>query len=126
MTSGRDGDTKVVAVPRPADLAAGTPYLMVLYGRSAGELLSLNRPSYTVGRGEDVDFHVDDAGISRHHARITVNAGVVTIEDLRCRSTLTATRSPRLIDWSTSMSTFERKSRSRAVITPFCRSSCSR
>src|SRR4051812_20506637 len=82
MTSGRDGDTKVVAVPRPADPAGGTPYLMVLYGCSAGELLSLNRPSYTIGRGEDVDFQVVDAGISRHHARIAVNAGVVTVEDL--------------------------------------------
>jgi pSer/pThr/pTyr-binding forkhead associated (FHA) protein len=82
-SSGRDGDTRVFAVPTPPDPAAGTPHLIVLRGRSAGELLSLNRPSYTVGRAEDADFHVDDDGISRHHARITVDAGVVTIEDLR-------------------------------------------
>ena len=81
-SSGRDGNTKVVAVPRPSDPGAGTPYLIVLRGRSAGELLSLSRPSYIVGRAEDADFHVDDDGISRHHARITVDAGVVTIEDL--------------------------------------------
>lgn len=35
-----------------------------------------------VGRGEDADVWINAAGVSRHHARVTLAAGGVTVEDL--------------------------------------------
>ena len=43
---------------------------------------SPSRGRSTIGRAEDADLVLEDAGISRHHARIGDEAGIVTIEDL--------------------------------------------
>jgi DNA-binding winged helix-turn-helix (wHTH) protein len=37
---------------------------------------------HIIGRSPDVAICVDDSGVSRHHARITIGAGVATLEDL--------------------------------------------
>lgn len=39
-----------------------------------------------VGRGHDADVVLDDASVSRHHARIVAWDGVVTIEDLKSKN----------------------------------------
>ena len=37
---------------------------------------------HVVGRSPDADVWIDAAGVSRHHARVTVKAGGSTVEDL--------------------------------------------
>lgn len=76
------GNTRIVGPPSPPD-DRGTPYLIVLNGQLAGELLTLiDHSSYVIGRGDDADFRLIDAGISRHHARVSVDGEHVLVEDL--------------------------------------------
>jgi len=55
----------------------------VLTGESAGQTIALESLPVTIGRALDSDFAVDEAGVSRHHARIVPNAGGgYRVEDL--------------------------------------------
>jgi pSer/pThr/pTyr-binding forkhead associated (FHA) protein len=38
--------------------------------------------SHVIGRGTDASVWIDAPGVSRHHARIVINGGEATIEDL--------------------------------------------
>jgi two-component system cell cycle response regulator len=85
MTSPDDpGSTKPhvavdVTVPRRP-----TPYLIVLQGATAGQVVKLDRPSCVIGRADTADFRLADLGISGSHAIIRVaTAGEVSIQDLR-------------------------------------------
>lgn len=42
----------------------------------------LVEPGFTIGRGTDADVRINDPGMSRLHARITVRGDQITIEDL--------------------------------------------
>src|SRR5688572_21512214 len=46
-----------------------------LAGRDGGRAV-------TIGRGEDNDLHIDDTSVSRRHARLELDAGGGTVEDL--------------------------------------------
>lgn len=59
------------------------PYLLVLSGSGIGRSLKLEKRGYTIGRGQNVEFRLDDEGISRRHAKILVLPdGVVVLKDL--------------------------------------------
>lgn len=59
------------------------PYLLVLSGSGIGRALKLEKRSYVLGRGQDVDFRLDDEGISRKHAKVVLlPQGVVMLKDL--------------------------------------------
>lgn len=44
--------------------------------------VTLEEGEHVLGRDPDVEIFVNSAGVSRHHARITISAGRATIEDL--------------------------------------------
>jgi hypothetical protein len=66
-----------------ADSAA--PALLCLTG-DAPKRFALTRPTSTVGRGPQCDLQILTHFVSREHARLTVNGGVVSIEDLGSRN----------------------------------------
>lgn len=81
-------DAKTIAEERfdlyvpPKD---GTPYLIVLASpanHSVGSMFSLSRPSMLVGRGARSDITIDDARVSRHHARVEIRGGLRVLVDL--------------------------------------------
>lgn len=55
--------------------------LVIREGADAGREVPVEG-SLTIGRADDIDLTLDDGGISRNHARVTADAGTVTIEDL--------------------------------------------
>src|SRR5436190_23635626 len=42
----------------------------------------LDQPSLAVGRAPDNDLVLEDVSVSRHHARLSVEGGRLTVEDL--------------------------------------------
>lgn len=56
--------------------------LLVQQGPRAGQSFDLNKPIITVGREAGSDIVLEDPQVSRHHARLTLQAGVYVIEDL--------------------------------------------
>jgi DNA-binding winged helix-turn-helix (wHTH) protein len=69
---------EVAAAPQ-APPGRGTACCRVLIGdREVG----LDAGSHLLGRSPDVKIFVDDVGVSRHHARITVDARGALLEDL--------------------------------------------
>jgi two-component system, cell cycle response regulator len=67
-----DMDRETPVLPVHTYVATGSrATLTLLTGMNAGHLVSVDASSVTVGRGPDGgDFIVDDAGVSRRHARI--------------------------------------------------------
>jgi hypothetical protein len=61
------------------------PALLCLTG-DAPKRFALTRKTNTVGRGPQCDLQILTHFVSREHARITVNAGAVSIEDLGSRN----------------------------------------
>ena len=55
-------------------------------GPRAGDTMNLGRSSLTVGRSPDNDIVIDDPTVSRTHARITLDGGHFTVEDLNSTS----------------------------------------
>lgn len=58
------------------------PDLMLVLGKKE---YPLRTGAQTIGRGRDVDIAVYSATTSRHHARITLAGGAVTLQDLDSR-----------------------------------------
>ena len=57
--------------------------LMVLTGAQAGRSMALGPTRMTIGRARDADLVVEDAGVSRHHARVVQGTvGGFFVEDL--------------------------------------------
>jgi diguanylate cyclase (GGDEF)-like protein len=57
--------------------------LTVLAGISAGQVYALDATEHVIGRGTEADIWIDDAGVSRRHARITCRSdGRYLLEDL--------------------------------------------
>jgi DNA-binding winged helix-turn-helix (wHTH) protein len=54
------------------------PYRIIVGDRE----FALAEGEHVLGRSEDAAIRVDDPGISRHHARITIGAQSATLEDL--------------------------------------------
>ncbi len=76
-------DTPLVPAFPLGDGGAVRPTLTIMSGVDAGRVFALDRDVQVIGRSETCDVHVDDAGISRRHARITRAAdGGFYVEDL--------------------------------------------
>ncbi len=84
--------TRVLAADllRQASDGAGTPagpHLLVLSGAAAGDRLPLGTEQ-TLGRSRRADLRLADPGASRLHARVRVDAGGATVEDLSSKNGL--------------------------------------
>jgi len=77
-------DETVIVNEAPATPAEARRHacLVVVAGNGVGEVFRVDR-SLTVGRGDDADVRVEDAGMSRRHARLVIDDGSVAVEDLR-------------------------------------------
>ena len=58
------------------------PYLVMHQGPRPQQAFSLRKNLLTLGRAEDNDIVIDDAEVSRHHARLTWQGNTWVIEDL--------------------------------------------
>ncbi len=56
--------------------------LLVQQGPRAGQSFDLDKPVITLGREAGSDIVLEDPQVSRHHARLTLQAGGYVIEDL--------------------------------------------
>jgi hypothetical protein len=56
--------------------------LLVRQGPRAGQAFDLNKPVITIGREAGNDVVLEDPQVSRHHARLTLQAGGYVVEDL--------------------------------------------
>jgi hypothetical protein len=66
-----------------AKTGAITVLLTILKGRRQGDVVELRRGDNVIGRGQGAHVHIDDRGVSRHHARLVVGeAGKTEIFDL--------------------------------------------
>jgi diguanylate cyclase (GGDEF)-like protein len=81
--SGLQRNTPIVGAD-PADLSSpDRPLLKVLVGLNAGQVFTLDRAETVVGCARDADIRIEDAGVSRKHARISLTeGGRYVIEDL--------------------------------------------
>lgn len=59
------------------------PRLEVIRGKEPGRVFPLAFAATILGRSSKVGIHLQDTGISRHHARFLVQSGVVKLEDLK-------------------------------------------
>jgi diguanylate cyclase (GGDEF)-like protein len=74
------GSLEDLITPR---LDPGKACLIVIRGRSVGQMLELNREGEAViGRAPDAGLAIDDVAVSRHHARIEGRRGGFALEDL--------------------------------------------
>ncbi len=69
------------------DAGPGGPHLLVLTGPGAGTRLPLG-PEQTLGRSRRADLRLDDPGASRLHARVRIDTGGATVEDLGSKNGL--------------------------------------
>lgn len=67
-----------------AGIGKVTPHarLVILSGEEVGKEINLNADLYVIGRSEEANCRIQDASISRAHARIDLDAGEWTISDL--------------------------------------------
>ena len=63
-------------------MAASGLQLLVQQGPRAGQSFDLDKPLITIGREAGSDIVLEDPQVSRHHARLTLQAGGYVIEDL--------------------------------------------
>lgn len=76
-------DTPLVPALPLADAGAARATLTVMSGLDAGLVLTVSGDMQVIGRSETCDIHLDDAGLSRRHARIArAGDGGFYIEDL--------------------------------------------
>ena len=77
----------VVAMPAARVGAPERAYLVILAGPQMGEMVKLEPGSLiTIGREEGVQLLLNDDGVSRQHARISMHNAEVTIADLGSRN----------------------------------------
>jgi DNA-binding NtrC family response regulator len=55
--------------------------LTVVSGNQSGKSIEVNKPSFTVGKGDECDLVIADPTVSRHHFTIEQNAGAYLIRD---------------------------------------------
>jgi pSer/pThr/pTyr-binding forkhead associated (FHA) protein len=75
------------AMPREAPFGAPHVFaLLVVDGDDPHATHRIARQETTIGRGEESDFTIEDAQISRAHCRLRVEGSVCTIADLGSRN----------------------------------------
>lgn len=85
--SGRSAASKTVANATLEELITpkldpGRACLLVIRGRSVGQVLELAGPSAVIGRSLDADFTIDDVAVSRRHAQVEHGPDGFAIRDL--------------------------------------------
>jgi PAS domain S-box-containing protein len=58
------------AVPPPVSTSASLILISTTTPASIGKVFRLDGPEHVIGRGVDVQLHIDDHGVSRRHARL--------------------------------------------------------
>jgi pSer/pThr/pTyr-binding forkhead associated (FHA) protein len=56
--------------------------MKVLFSNEEVMDVTLEKDLYIIGRQEDADIHIDNLGVSRHHARLRRDGSVYAVEDL--------------------------------------------
>jgi diguanylate cyclase (GGDEF)-like protein len=77
-------ETRIGTLGSQAPSASGRarPFLVVLAGSSVGEMFALKQPELVVGRSRGASIRLDDDGVSRKHAKLTLRPDGVQVEDL--------------------------------------------
>lgn len=81
MSPNENDRTPTMARPAPGQ-AARVPHLVVLSGARVGSAYPLTKPEMIVGRDSSADIALAHPTVSRRHARVTVQADRVLVEDL--------------------------------------------
>jgi hypothetical protein len=79
LVEGEDIFTRLAA---HASAVSGTVLLIRAGGDREGEIVYLDKDVLTIGRSPQSDLFLDDVTVSRHHARISLDADGFMIEDL--------------------------------------------
>jgi hypothetical protein len=69
-------------VRQPVERVAASPTEVILV-RSGNRLREYSQSRVVLGRGRDVDFRVDDPNVSRRHASIYLDEGLLMVQDLQ-------------------------------------------
>lgn len=83
-----DDKTQVRSSPSSAPREGAAPNrqtacLIVISGKAVGKMFKLNGPEMTIGRAQDCQINLEDDGVSRKHAKVTLSAeGTIRIMDL--------------------------------------------
>ena len=56
--------------------------LVVHGGKNEGAVIVVNKPQFVIGRLPDCNLRIESKALSRHHAQININDGLVTVKDL--------------------------------------------
>jgi two-component system cell cycle response regulator len=67
----------------PPSSGRDRPFLVILAGSNVGEMYPLKQAETIVGRAHDSTIRINDDGISRRHAKLTVEGGELHVEDLK-------------------------------------------
>ncbi len=82
MADWGEEDTKITEAALSGTPDRDRAYLIVLSGTSVGEMFKILEGEAIIGRSTQAGIRVVDEGISRQHARIVQEAGMLFIEDL--------------------------------------------
>ncbi len=74
--------TVITSIEKLDEITDRRAYILFLSGPLQGKLYCLEKKETLVGRADEVDIHINDARISRHHFKINVAEGDATIEDM--------------------------------------------
>ena len=83
---GRPAMLRPVPNPRPVATKTSTTQLILTRGGRTLQRIVLDKPRLTIGRNPLCDIHVDDNGVSRHHAILVRNDNATIIIDLKSRN----------------------------------------
>ena len=78
--------TEAGEVAPSAPTARDRAYLIVLAGGNVGEMYKILAGEAVIGRGKNVDVVLIDDGVSRAHARISLENGKLMLQDLESRN----------------------------------------
>ena len=77
--------TEIRPAVRPRDPLQNpqTACLIVISGKAVGKMFKLVAPEMIIGRSSDCHIHLEDDGVSRRHAKVTLSSdGVIRLVDL--------------------------------------------
>jgi two-component system cell cycle response regulator len=81
MTNPRGDDTQRMVLPTAAP-PRRWPHLVVVEGKSIGQVFRLLRPETIIGRGADADIQLPSETVSRRHASVSLIGGGLILQDL--------------------------------------------
>src|SRR3954451_21146921 len=78
-----DESTRMFEAPAATgDVKRDRAYLVVLAGASVGEMYKIESEETIIGRGQRAHIRLFDDGISREHARVSVEGSRIMLSDL--------------------------------------------